>query len=258
MFNQERQAEILRLLEKNERVSVIELSETFRVSVDTVRRDLRQMEQEGLLKRAHGGAILPHKPGVSFGYATRKKLHQREKTGIARIASTFICDDDTLLLDGSTTAAAIIPELARFTGLTVFTNSIAIAAEINASHPQIKLFMIGGLLHTEHASAISIESLSFIRKLYVDKVFVGSCSISPERGLSASVIDDAAIKKAMLHAGRQVIILADSTKFMHESLIQIAPLDPGYIIITDSGFDEPLRSQFRTLQEQGLKIILAE
>lgn len=258
MFNQERHTEILRLLEKNQRVSVTELSGKFQVSVDTVRRDLRQMEQEGLLNRAHGGAILPQKSGVSFGYSTRKKLHQREKTGIARIAATFISDDDTLLLDGSTTAAAIIPELSSFKGLTVFTNSIAIAAEINATHPQIKLFMIGGLLHSQHASTISIECLTFIRKLYVDKVFVGSCSISPERGLSASIIDDAAIKRAMLHAGRQVIILADSTKFMHESLIQIAPLDPGFIVITDNGFDESLRSQFRTLQDQGLKIIIAE
>ncbi len=258
MFNQERQTEILRLLEKNERVSVTELSETFQVSVDTVRRDLRQMEQEGLLKRAHGGAILPHNPGVSFGYATRKKLHQREKTGIARMAATFISDGDTLLLDSSTTAAAIIPELGRFKGLTVFTNSIAIASEINATYPQIKLFMIGGLLHTEHASTSSIECLSFIRKLYVDKVFVGSCSISSERGLSASVIDDAAIKKAMLHAGKQVIILADSTKFMHESLIQIAPLDPSFIVITDNRFDDGLRAQFRTLQDQGLNIIIAE
>ncbi len=257
MFNQERQSEILDLLEKNERVEVADLSIRFKVSVDTVRRDLRQMEIEGLLKRTHGGAILPKKLGVSASYTTRKKIHIREKSEIARIAASYINDNDTLLIDGSTTTAAMIPYLAQLTGLTVFTNSISIGSEIISAYKHIKVFIIGGLLHNEHASTISMESLAFIQKLCVDKVYIGSCSISPNRGLSATVIEDAAVKKAMIKAGNQVIILADSSKFTRESLIQIAPLDPKYLIITDTGFDESMEKQFATLVEKGLRIVVA-
>jgi len=257
MFNQERQTAILEWLEKHERVEVTELSGHFGVSVDTIRRDLRQMEEEGHLKRTHGGAILPKRPGMSAGYTTRKKLHIREKSEIARTAASFIEDDDTLLIDGSTTTAAMVPYFGQFKGLTVFTNSITIAAEIIGAFKHIKVFVIGGLLHSEHASTISTESELFIRRLHVDKVFVGSCSISAERGLSATEIEDAAVKEAMLKAGRQVIVLADSSKFARESLIQIAPLDPAYVVITDEGFSEAMHARFAPLAAQGLKIVVA-
>jgi len=258
MFNQERQSEIMLLLEKNERVSVPELSTHFQVSVDTIRRDLRKMELDGLLKRTHGGAILPRKPGVSTGYTVRKKLHPREKDEIARLAASLVTDDDTLLLDGSTTAAAMVPELIKFKNLTVFTNSLSIGATISETQKQIKVFMIGGMVHSEHFTTISTECLTYIKKLYVDKVFVGSCSISSERGLSATIIEDAAIKKAMLSAGKQVVILADSSKFQHESLVQIAQLDPTHIIITDTGFNESLQEQFRKHTDKGLRILIAK
>lgn len=258
MFNQERQSEIVDLLEKNERVEVLDLSARFKVSVDTIRRDLRQMELEGLLKRTHGGAILPKRPGISASYTTRKKIHIREKSEIARIAASYIQDNDTLLIDGSTTTAAMVPYLGQYQGLTIFTNSISIGAEVINAYKHIKVFIIGGLLHNEHSSTISTESQAFIQKLFVDKVFVGSCSISPQRGLSATVIEDSAVKKAMLKAGKQVIILADSSKFQRESLIQIAPLDPDFLIITDKGFDEALEKQFAPLVDKGLRIIAAE
>lgn len=257
MFNQERQTAILELLEKHERVEVAELSERFGVSVDTVRRDLRQMEEEGHLKRTHGGAILPMRAGITAGYTTRKKLHIREKSEIARLAATYIEEEDTLLIDGSTTTAAMVPYFGQFKSLTIFTNSITIGADIISSHKHIKVYIIGGLLHTEHASTISTESEEFVRKLHVDKVFVGSCSISAERGLSASLIEDAAVKKAMLAAGRQVVILADSSKFGRESLIQIAPLDPSYIIITDEGFGEAQELRFSPLIQRGMRIVVA-
>lgn len=257
MFSQERHEKILVLLEKNDRVSVNELSSTFGVSVDTIRRDLKSMEQEGLLKRTHGGAINPRKSGVSAGFSARKKMHIREKSMIAQKAVSLIQDDDTLLLDGSTTTASMIPYLGAFSNLTIFTNSISVAGEISHTHKNIKVFIIGGLLHPEHGSTISIESISFIKKLFVDKVFVGSCSISHDRGLSSTFIDDAAIKKAMLKAGSQIIILADSSKFVHESLVQIAPLKSEYTIITDSGFDTSFKELYKPIIEKGLRIIIA-
>lgn len=257
MFNQERQVEILELLEKNERVEVAELSARFAVSVDSIRRDLRQMEEDGLLKRTHGGAILPKRPGVSAGYTTRKKIHIKEKSEIAKYAASLVNDNDTLLIDGSTTTAAMIPYIGQRTGLTVFTNSITVGAEIISSFKHIKVFIIGGMLHNDHASTLSAESASFIEKLHVDKVFVGSCSISAQRGLSATVIEDKAIKKAMLGAGEQVIILADSSKFIRESLVQIAPLRADYIVVTDHGFTDEMNKQFEALRNEGLRIVVA-
>ncbi len=102
MFNQERHAKIMAIIEKNQRVEVNSLSEDFGVSVDTIRRDLRQMEKEGLIVRTHGGAILPEKTGVSVGYDARKRIHIKEKSKIAKLAVTYLKDQDTVLMDGST------------------------------------------------------------------------------------------------------------------------------------------------------------
>lgn len=258
MFYQERQNRIFEIIEEQQRVEVNALSKTFNVSVDTIRRDLRQMEKEGLLQRTHGGAILPQKTGVSMGYETRKKMHSQEKTKIAKLASTYLNDHDTILMDGSTTTAAVIPHLKNLKHLTIFTNSITVAHELLQHLQSAKVFMIGGILHPQHESSFSIDCLSYIQKLYVDKVIVGSCSISVKRGLSATDIEDASIKKAMLNAGQKVIILADRSKFTRESMVQIAPIDPSYTIITDEPFSESILETLTPLIDQGLEIKVAE
>ncbi len=258
MFNDERHNRILEIIESDGRVEVSKLSKLFDVSLDTVRRDLKKLEEEGVLKRTHGGAVRIKPIGDAYDYATRKRLYSSEKMAIAKRASEFIEDHDTLLIDGSTTISALVPYLENRIGLKVFTNNIQVASEIIKTHKHIKVFMIGGLLDMEHGSSFSYDAVSFINKLKVNKVFIGSCAISLERGLSSSEVEDAAIKRAMLKAGEQVYVLADHTKFTREALLKIADISNTFTIITDKKSEEEYNTEIDALIESGITVIMAK
>ncbi|MBB6215353.1 DeoR/GlpR family transcriptional regulator of sugar metabolism [Anaerosolibacter carboniphilus] len=254
MFTEERHKKILEMLKKNERVEVLSLSELFQVSQDTIRRDLRIMEKKGVLSRTHGGAILPNKAVALASYATRTNLHKKEKCEIAQLAATFIEDGDAILLDGSTTVSRLVPFLYEFKNLTIITNAISIAHDITQTPSDMKLFIIGGLVHQPSSNTISYEAIQTLQKLHVDKAFIGTCTLSPTKGFGTTLIEEAPVKEAMIKAAGKVFFMADSSKFLEESLVTVAPVESNHIILTDSGFSQDMAHKFQPLLEKGLKI----
>lgn len=255
IFIEERHQKILEMLKDKKRVEVQKLSELFEVSEDTIRRDLRILEQEGKAHRTYGGAILPEKVSSYKDFTVREKIQSDVKECIASLAVSFIQEHDTILLDGSTTVAKIIPLLVKFKDLTVITNSIAIAHDIITHCPNIKLHITGGLVSNDIANVLSLECLETIKRLYVDKVFLSTCSISLSGELTSPIIEDANIKKAMLKAGREIFILADSSKFGQKSLAQFGKIKPEYTIITDDNLSSEIKEDFKDLIARGLKIL---
>ncbi len=254
MFTEERHKKILGILRENERVEVFSLSELFQVSQDTIRRDLRIMEKKGLISRTHGGAILPNKAAAFASYTTRTMLHKKEKCEITRLAAAFIEDGDAILLDGSTTVSGLVPFLFEFKNLTVITNSINIAHDIMQTPGNMKLFVVGGLVHQPSSNAVSYDTIQAIQKLYVDKAFIGACTLSPTKGIGTDLIEEAPVKEAMIKAARKVFFMADNGKFSEESLITVAPVESNHIILTDSGFTPDMAHKFQPLLKKGLKI----
>lgn len=255
MFIEERHENILQMLKDKKRVEVQELSELFEVSEDTIRRDLRIMEQKGKVHRTYGGAILPDKVNSYENFIVRENIQNDVKQSIASLAQSFIQERDTLLLDGSTTVAKIVPLLSGYKNLTVITNSVTIAYDILHQCPNINLHIIGGIVRNDIGNSISIESLKDIEKLYVDKVFLSACSISLKGELTTPIIEDAHVKKAMLNAGREVYILADSSKFGQKSLMEFGRIKPEYTIISDSDLPEEINEDLQNLINRGLKIL---
>ncbi|MNN29210.1 Glucitol operon repressor [compost metagenome] len=255
MFIEERHEKILQMLKDKKRVEVQELSELFEVSEDTIRRDLRIMEQKGKVHRTYGGAILPDKVNSYENFIVRENIQNDVKQSIASLAQSFIQERDTLLLDGSTTVAKIVPLLSGYKNLTVITNSITIAYDILHQCPNINLHIIGGIVRNDIGNSISIESLKDIEKLYVDKVFLSACSISLKGELTTPIIEDAHVKKAMLNAGREVYILADSSKFGQKSLMEFGKIKPEYTIISDSDLPDEINEDLQALISRGLKIL---
>lgn len=255
MFIEERHEKILQMLKDKKRVEVQELSELFEVSEDTIRRDLRIMEQKGKVHRTYGGAILPDKVNSYENFIVRENIQNDVKQSIASLAQSFIQERDTLLLDGSTTVAKIVPSLSGYKNLTVITNSITIAYDILHQCPNINLHIIGGIVRNDIGNSISIESLKDIEKLYVDKVFLSACSISLKGELTTPIIEDAHVKKAMLNAGREVYILADSSKFGQKSLMEFGKIKPEYTIISDSDLPDEINEDLQALISRGLKIL---
>jgi len=255
MFIEERHQKILQIIKEKSRVEVQELSVYFDISSDSIRRDLRLMEKKGWVKRTYGGAVLPQKTGELMAFSKRTNINEKNKKSIAKLAASFIKDNDSILLDGSTTVAKLVPLLSDYKNLTVVTNSIAIAHEIVNARNDIKLVVIGGIVQKNSANTISVQSLKAIEELNVDKVFVAPCKITANEGLFSSMIEEAFIKKAMLEAGREVYLLADSDKFEQKALAHIGPLKTDYTIITDSHFNKEAEFAFKDYMDKGLKII---
>lgn len=254
MFIEERHEKILQIIIEKNRVEVQELSNLFGISEDSIRRDLRLMEQKGLVKRTYGGAVFPQKTGDTLEFSKRETINEKNKESIAKVAASYIKDNDSILLDGSTTVAKLVPLLKDYKNLTVITNSIAIANEIINKQNDIKLVVIGGIVLKKIANTVSLESLREIEKLNVDKVFLTPCTITAKEGLFTSMLEEAPIKKAMLTAGREVYLLADSDKFEQKALAYIGPLESTYTIITDSNFNKEAEVAFKDCIDMGLTI----
>lgn len=244
MFIEERHQRILQKLREQGRVEVVDLSAAYDASEDTIRRDLRILESKGWLKRTYGGAILPEQMGVAPDYNTRETLRAGDKEQIAKTAADLLSDGDTILLDGSTTVARMVPYLGRFKRLKAITNSIAIAEQIVKRSLAIELYFLGGLVSMRTANTAGTEVVQALERLSVDKVFLGACAITLDWGLSTPEIDESLVKKTMIEAGREVYILADSGKFGHRSLAQIGPLNDGYTIITDSELNNEVYQEY--------------
>lgn len=255
MFIEERHHHILALLRQKGRVEVAELSKIFQISEDSARRDLRLMEEEGLVKRTYGGAILPDKVGHSNQFKEQDWSGPGVKDDLAKQAAMMVRDGDTVLLDGSPTIARMVPWLTKVNQLTIITNSVAIAYNVIHTLPGSRLFMIGGLVDPNRTNTTSIESLNAIRNIAVDKAFISPCSVSAELELWSTSFDEAEIKKAMLETGREVIILADSGKFGQRSLANIGPLQLGFQVITDQALSNEMKLKLEERIKSGLVIV---
>jgi DeoR/GlpR family transcriptional regulator of sugar metabolism len=254
MFIEERHRKILEIIRQAGRVEVTELSKLFVISEDSIRRDLRLMEKQGLINRTYGGAVLPTQEEECVPFSERKCIHSNEKKKIGLLASSFIQNNDTILLDGSSTVSALLPFLQSFNGITILTNSVGMANDIVTMKYSGKLIMVGGVVQSDGSTA-SAESFDMLRQLHVNKVFVGVGSISPDGGIWGLTLEEASLKKAMIAAGKQVFLLASSSKFGYKSLAYAGPVKPEYVIISDSALDKDIQNHFSELQAQGLRII---
>lgn len=212
LFLEERRRTILDNLKRYGRVSVKELSEKLSVSAVTIRQDLRALEEEGLLERTYGGAMLrtfvPAAPEVAFD--VRRESFQAEKDVMGKAAASLVQDNFGVALDASTTAFAITPFLKTFDNLTVVTNSLMIAQAFTDS-PRINVILPGGKLRRDSASLVgNPDSLPDIN---LNIGFFSARGLSLEAGLTDISPEQAEIKRAMIARCIHVIALIDSSKW---------------------------------------------
>jgi DeoR family transcriptional regulator, fructose operon transcriptional repressor len=254
MFIEERHNKIHDLIRKKGRIEVPELSILFQISEDTIRRDLKILEERGLIQRTHGGAILSEKVSHLLPYPDRVDLKTENKNTLAQKALTHVDDGDTLFLCGATTVARMVPMLSRFKNITVVTNSVMIAAECVRLGNGMKIYMIGGQLHQASASATGAETVEAIRRFSVDKVFMSICYATPHDGLTTPSIEESPIFHAILDIGREIYLLYSGEKHGIRSLSFIGPIKPEYHMIVDAEFSDSMREEFSDLISKGLRI----
>lgn len=254
MYAEERRTAIAQLARRDGRVEVAGLAAAFEVTPETVRRDLTDLEQRGVLRRVHGGAIPVERLSVEPAVAERAVLHTAEKARIATAARDELpASGGTILLDAGTTTGAFAEVLPRDRELTVVTNSVPIALAL-ADRRNLQLLLVGGRVRSRTLATVDDWALRTLDELSVDVAFVAANGIDPARGLTTPDPAEAAIKRALLRAGRRVVLLADHTKVGDDHFVRFGALEDVDVLITDVG----LRAEDHTaLTDAGLPVVLA-
>lgn len=233
LFAEERKKEILDLLEKQNKVFVPDLCDFFNVSPATIRTDLRILDNEGLLKRTHGGAVklskATYEPTSDFKLSQKSK----EKKKIAEYAIQLIENSDTIALDTGTTTLELAKLLPSKHGLTVITNDIAIATFLE-QNSDAKVIMLGGIIRRGFNCTAGSFAAKMMQPFNVDKAFIASNAFSFESGFSTPSTEQAEVKRAMIHSAAKVNMLIDSSKFNCIAFYRFAELEDIDQLITDN------------------------
>ena len=231
---EERRQKILDLVEKQGRVTVDEMVKRFGVSAVTVRGDLDTLYRSGSVIRSHGGALKRVGALQDTPIDVKETLHHGEKVRIGHAAAQMIRENETVMLDSGTTTAEVSRHIKflKLKSLTVITNALNIAMEL-ANLPHVRVIMIGGILRHMSYSLVGPHAEQTLRGLNADRLFLGVDGLDPELGLSTPDVLEAQLNASMIRVSREVIVVADSTKFQRRSLSVIAPLDQVHKVITD-------------------------
>lgn len=227
----ERRQAILHALEEQGQLSVADLRVRFGVSEVTIRGDLRALSEQGLLQRTRGGTLAINAlPEFSFG--VRQQQQAQVKAAIGCAAARRVSPGDTIALDASTTALAMLPWLRRLPELTVVTNSLKVAMGLlNASH--IHVLMPGGSLRRESISLTGPGQEAILGQLHINAFFTGARGITVDAGLTDVSLDEVRAKAAFIARAQRVVALIDARKWGQVATATFATLDQVHTVITD-------------------------
>jgi DeoR family fructose operon transcriptional repressor len=250
MFAEERKRKIIDLLKQNKKVTVAELVHLFNVSSATVRSDLRELNDKGQIIRTHGGAIV--ETGASFEPDTEQKrdLNLAAKQQIARIAIELVNDGDTVIFDTGTTTLELAKLLGQHRRVTAVTNDFEIARVLEEIS-SINVLMLGGEIRKKFHCTVGAAGIDMLAQLTVDKVFLGTNSLSISKGASTPNIQQAETKKAMIASAKKVILLCSNNKLGKDSFVHFASLDQVDTLVIDQ-IDDNERFEF---EERGLEVL---
>jgi len=236
MFPEERRQWLFDRARSEGRLDVAAVSEELSVAVETIRRDLNQMEGHGLLRRVHGGAIPVERVGYEGALAARAAAMSDEKARLAKAAADLLDDAESIYLDEGSTVQWVVERLPVDRPLTVVTNALPTAVAL-AARPNVTLFVLGGRVRNNTLGAVDHWATGMLDDLSIDLAFMGTNGISVARGLTTPDPAVAAVKGAAVAAARRSVLLADRTKFGVDSFCRFARVRDLETIVTDAGLD---------------------
>ena len=232
MLALERRNQILEKLQIEKRVVVSELSQLYKVSEETIRRDLDKLEKEGLAIKSYGGAVINEDVSIDLPFNVRKNQNVTGKQRIAELAASLAKDGDHIFLDASTTAVFIAKALKERERLTVITNSLEILLEL-ADVSGWNIISTGGVMKEGYLAFLGSRTEESIRSYYVDKVIISCKALDHEWGIMESKESFGTTKKAMIASGREKILVVDSTKFDQTAFSVAGKLRDVDVVVTD-------------------------
>jgi DeoR/GlpR family transcriptional regulator of sugar metabolism len=253
LFTPERRKRIRTVVLEQGRATVPRLSQQFRVSEVTIRKDLAWLEGAGQVQRVHGGAVVLERDEIEHDFARREKQRQEEKARIGRVAAELVHNGDTIALDSSSTALALARCLRERRGLTVITNGLRTAQELVGAEG-VTILMPGGIVRPESLSLVGGWGASMFSRVHIARVFLGAQGITMAEGLMDVNTEEVIMKREMMEAAREVVALVDHSKWGHIALATSCAFERIAHIVTN----EPVASEFReAVGKRGITLHLA-
>ncbi|MDX3529235.1 DeoR/GlpR family DNA-binding transcription regulator [Streptomyces sp. ID05-39B] len=249
MLAERRHQLILRALRSGGPAAVTDLSEHLGVSPATVRRDLLRLEEEGLLTRVHGGAVVDE---GDQPFAEVAEVRVAEKDAIAQRAAAMIEEGQSVLLDIGTTAYRLARQL-HGRRLTVITSNLVVYEEL-ADDEGIDLVLLGGMVRRECRSLVGFLTEDNLRQLHADWLFLGTSGVRPGGEVMDTTVVEVPVKRAMIKAGGKVVLLADTAKFPGTGMAKVCGPEDLDVVVTNAPMDPATRS---SLEEAGVEVVLA-
>lgn len=218
-------------MRQHQAASVSALAQEFGVHEATIRRDLAEVEQEGLLKRTHGGVIVEGLTNREPSFNERSTVQLEQKIRIGRMAASLVEDGDHIIIDSGTTTLHIARHLTHKMNLTVVTNDMNVAAELRDA-PGVRVTVTGGELYPSSYMLNGMFTDHVLKSVHVSKAFLGTPAIHPKHGLMHPEAQLVVAKQGMIRAAQEVIVVADETKIGKLSLHKVAPNSAIHTLIT--------------------------
>lgn len=242
MVIDERRSKILEILSKNGSVRVAELSRIFDTSEVTIRTDLADMENRGLLTRVHGGAVSSYKPYYNMSLTQRMSTNQMQKEIIAKKIAEMIEDNDTVMLNSGTTTLLVFRAIPQNLNLNIVTNSISIALE-GTTNPNFNIILLGGQINSKYQFTFGDDAIKQLKSYHADKLILSVDGIDSEHGFSTYYDKEAEIDRIMIEQSCVNIVAADHSKFNRRAFTKISDLSVADYIVTDSDVPDKLKSK---------------
>jgi len=249
----DRRSTIVEIIQTRGKLRVDELRKKFDVSNVTLRNDLKKLEEDGYLRRTHGGALKVETVAFDLALIEKEKKFSDEKKRIGKAAASLVCEGETIILDSGTTTMEVARNIKNMKNITVLTNALNIATEL-AGREGIQVILTGGILREKSFSLVGPHAEQTLQDYFCDKLFLGVDGINTKDGVTTPNLLEAKVNWMMAERANEVIVVTDSSKFGKRSLSLIVPVNKIDKVITDSNIPE---EDYQTLQTKGIEVILA-
>lgn len=266
----ERKKNILNILRANKTLNVNELAERFNLSKETIRRDLREFERQGLLKKTHGGAVLARDETAS-SVATflstanpdyselpidlRRETHSGEKELICKVAASRLRNKEVIYIDNSSTSIPLVHFIPPDISVTVITNSLIVIMEAyKLGNPNISLFCVPGFFNSNNLSLYGNQTVKMVEEFFPSKAFISCAGILPDSRLADTSMYEIDTKRSFMRKSETVFLLADADKFNKSAPYLLSDMDLVDCIVTDK-----LNPKFnwQLLDSMGVEVVIA-
>ncbi|MEA4854252.1 MAG: DeoR/GlpR family DNA-binding transcription regulator [Christensenella sp.] len=247
-----RRQEIMKILNEREEVRVIDLSKLLDSSVVTIRKDLDELEKEGMLERTHGGAIKNYRAQQNLSFIDKKNVHQAQKKLIAQAAAKLVKDGESIIINVGSTSFYVAQELKNKQNLIVITNALQVFNEIGF-YRNITTFFLGGKFDAEMQLTYGDDTMEQLSKYKADKLFIGMDGVDLEAGATSYNHIEDAIMRQMMEQAKEKILVVDDSKIGKVTFAHIAPLSDFDAIVTN--YCPQHENYYLQMENMGLHVI---